>query len=178
MKILKFIFLVLFFIFALIAFLPKTNLFYFAETQLAKKEIYISNEKIVDKFYKLEVKDANVIYEDILIGNFKQLDVMAMLFYNKITVKKAQIFSSNFKFIPKELESLELVYSILSPKIIDIKSKSSIGDLKGNFDLVTQKLSLELHVNKKEKVRYKEILKYFKKQKGGKYIYEEKLKLY
>jgi len=178
MKILKFIFIFLFFIFALLAFLPKTNLFYFAETFLQKKEIYISDENIVDKFYKVQVKDANIIYEDILIGNFKQLDVTPMLFYNKIILNNAKMLSDNFKFIPKELKTLELVYSILSPKLIEIKSKSSIGDLHGNFDLIAQTISLELNANKQEERRYRQILKYFKKHKGGKYTYEKKLELY
>ena len=63
-KFLKFIGYFLFFIFMLIFFSPKENLYYLAEKELAKKSILISKESIKDSGFSFNIKKSLQLRQD------------------------------------------------------------------------------------------------------------------
>jgi len=64
-KLLKFFAYMLFFVLALIYFLPKAALYFYAEQELQKKRLILSKEEVVDSGFSLKVKHAEVTFDSI-----------------------------------------------------------------------------------------------------------------
>ena len=178
MKFLRYIFLAIFAIYAILFFMPKENLFYQLEKLLAKENLFIAGEKITDKPLGIKLDDLEIIYGNVDVGDIKNIDFDFYLVKNVLHVKGVSLKSNSFKFIPKYIDDLIFSYSILSPKNIKIQSKGDVGNIIGYFDLVKQTLHVELKTDKKSRSRYRDILKKFKPNKKGVYIYEKTFKIY
>lgn len=178
MKKLNYFFAFLFFIISIMLFLPQKNIFYIVENFLEKNQTYISNEIIEQKLFGLDIKNIEIIFEDIKIGNIQDIQMNFLGFYNKITINKTIIKAGNLTFIPKNINIVEAKYSILSPLKILLYSESDLGIINGFISMNDQKLFLELRPNKDAKMKYANVLKVFTAQKEGLYTYEKNIKLY
>lgn len=178
MKKLNYFFVSFFFIISSMFFLPQKNIYYLAEKILEKNQTYISNETIDQKLFGLDIKNLEILFEDIKIGNIQDIQMNFLGFYNKIVINKTLIKAGNFTFIPKNIEIVEAKYSILTPLKILLFSQSDIGTINGFISLNDQKLFLELRPSKDAKMKYANVLKVFTAQKEGLYTYEKNIKLY
>lgn len=178
MKKLNYFFVSFFFIISSMFFLPQKNIYYLAEKILEKNQTYISNETIDQKLFGLDIKNLEILFEDIKIGNIQDVQMNFLGFYNKIVINKTLIKAGNFTFIPKNIEIVEAKYSILTPLKILLFSQSDIGTINGFISLNDQKLFLELRPSKDAKMKYANVLKVFTAQKEGLYTYEKNIKLY
>lgn len=178
MKKLNYFFVSFFFIISSMFFLPQKNIYYLAEKILEKNQTYISNETIDQKLFGLDIKNLEILFEDIKIGNIQDVQMNFLGFYNKIVINKTLIKAGNFTFIPKNIEIVEAKYSILTPLKILLFSQSDIGTINGFISLSDQKLFLELRPSKDAKMKYANVLKVFTAQKEGLYTYEKNIKLY
>jgi hypothetical protein len=178
MRFLKYLFLATFSLYAILFFLPKENLYYGLENLLAKESIFISGETIKPKPFGIKLNDLEIIYENVHVGDIKNINFDFLIFKNSLHVKSASLKSNSFKFIPRKIDDLMISYSILHPKEITLKIDADIGVVFGYFDLLKQTLHVELQVNKKSKSKYNNILSKFKQNKKGVYIYEKTFKIY
>ena len=178
MKIIKYALICLFFIYSVVFFAPKASLYYLAEKELAKHEIFLSDEKIYQKPYELLLENIKVLFEEIVIGEIKTVDAKVYLAYNAFSIKEAKLVSNSFKLFPKKLDSLDIVYSLKDPLHVNINSMSDLGEITGAYDLKTQTLQLILKPKKRATAQYQEILKNFKAMKGGLYSYEKVIQFY
>lgn len=178
MKKLNYFFVFFFFIMSAMVFLPQKNIFYLAEKFLEKNQTYISNETIEQKLFGLDIKNLEILFEDIKIGNVQDVQMNFLGFYNKIIINKTIIKAGNFTFIPKNINIIEAKYSILAPLKILLYSESDLGTIHGFISLNDQKLFLELQPTKDAQVKYANVLKVFTAQKEGLYTYEKNIKLY
>ena len=176
MKLFKYLFYLFAFIYLLLFFLPKSELYYKSEELLSKKEIYINDEIVKEKPFGLNIKGAKVIYESLLVGGIKEIDADIFLFYNSLELKGVNLRVGALKFIPKNAKEIKITYSIKDVKRVYFSAISDIGEIKGSFNLFKQKISVFL--KRKKGARYNEILRYFKKDKKGEYRYEKTFKLY
>jgi hypothetical protein len=85
MNICKRICFVVVFLFSLIVFLPKENLYFQLKQQLQKYDISIENEKIVSKLFYLNIKDASLIIKGIDVA---KLDDIKIYLYKALVVSK------------------------------------------------------------------------------------------
>lgn len=67
-KIMKFFIYLLLMLALIIVFLPKINLYYAAEVLMKEKNIYISDEDVMDKGYSLELSNANLLFENLALA--------------------------------------------------------------------------------------------------------------
>lgn len=178
MKKLNYFFVFLFFIISMMIFLPQKNIFYIAEKFLAKNQTYISNEIIEQKLFGVDIKNMEIIFEDINIGNIQNIQMNFLGFHNKIVINKMVVKAGNFTFIPKNIDIVEATHSILSPLKILLYSQNDLGIINGFISLNDQKIFLELRPSKDAKVKYANVLKVFTAQKEGLYTYEKNIKLY
>jgi hypothetical protein len=178
MKILKYFFIFLFFIYSAIAFLPKANIYYEIEQVVAKQNIFINHEKIIPGLFSLNIKDADVVYEDVNLGKINSVYFKFFIFKNYLKFKNINLATNNFKLIPKNIEVLKFSYAITSPRKIMIYSKNDMGMMDGYFDIVNQSIHIRLQINKLAKLKYKTILRNFKIKRKGIYIYEKNIKIY
>lgn len=171
MKILKKFLWVLVFVYLVIAFLPKANIFYLAEDGLKKYNIAFNDEKIGDYLVFFRVFDAKMYYEGLHVGDVKSISIFPTIIYNQIGVKEANFSNSLKQFVPKEVKSLTLINTIFYPIKIWIRGDGDFGKISGSLNLYTKKLRLELKPTNSFLTNYKSLAKQFKKDKDI-YVYE------
>ncbi len=170
-KLLKFLSYSLFFIFALILFVPKNSIYYFAEENLKQFDLVISNESLEDNFTTLKVKNLEISAKSIDAGVVEELDLTLLLVYNKLLFTNIELSSLVESYLPSKIENLEISYTLLNPLFVEGKSKGVFGDAHMFFNLQTRELSVSLHPSKKMFSSYRNSLKYFKKSATGEYVY-------
>lgn len=172
-KLVKFFAYVLFFIFALILFIPKSSVYFFAEKQLKTFDMVISNETVEDKFFSLNISDASVSMKAIEGATIKETDVTFLLFYNSIELSDIKLSSLVDSFVPSKVESVKVVYTIFDPLNVNASGNGSFGQADVKVSILDRKISVILKPSKKMLSKYKNSLKEFKKDKSGEYKYDK-----
>lgn len=169
----------LIFVFALLAFLPKENLYYFVADKVKQHKIELSQSYLKDNFLFFNIDNLNIFYDGIDLVNIKSFDFSMLLFYNDITLNNLQVQKSMSRFAPETIDQVRLNYSVIDPLNINIDGFFKEGSLKGKLDILKRVVNLELTVSKSFSKKYKNTLKYFKKEKStntqDRYSYEYKL---
>ncbi|AXH12180.1 hypothetical protein [Halarcobacter bivalviorum] len=157
------------FIFSLIVFLPKEQLFYQFEKLLLKKEIIVSNELSKDKFFYLVIENPDVFYKKILSTNIEKVQFYSYLLFTKVNIENIFVSKSFRDYLPKSIENLTLSHSILDFKNININSSGKFGRLSGSYNIFNKKIKLELKPSNSVDLSF---LRRFK-EKEGRYIFEQ-----
>lgn len=176
MRFVKTLFLAFLFIFLVLVFFPKTNLFYLLEKNLSHYNVVL-NEKSVDECCGgLTLDGVQVYYDKLHVGDVQSVSAFFAIFYNKISVDQA-LFSKKIKrFVPREIESVDIQYSIFYPTKIWISSRGDFGEISGEFNIFSNTLMLKLHPKRGFLLHYRDIARNFKKTSKGEYIYEQSFK--
>lgn len=154
-----------------IAFLPKANLFYLGENYLKSYKIVMNKEKLNDYFGFFEIKDSEIYYDSLHVGNIDKILFIPAVMYNSISLKNANFSDSMKQFVPKNIESLHVRYSPFYPIGIFLSSRGDFGEISGNVNLYKRTLKLVLEPTENFAKNYSSIASQFKKQEGT-YIYE------
>ena len=147
--ILKYISVFILFIYMLLIFLPKENLYYFALEKLAEDKIELTNIKVQDKYISLVLENTNIKYEKIKVASIENIEIKSLLFQTNIIIDNLKVQKSLKKFMPYDMKSIKIIHSILNPLVIDIK------------------------LSKQFNIKNKELMKYLTKTEDG-YRYEYK----
>lgn len=173
--ILKTIIYLLVFIYLIIYFLPKEQLYYFGLQEANNQEITVSNETFLNKEFGFSIKDANVQIKGIESATVKNLDTNILLFNNTIRANDITISASFKKFVPSSIENISIQHSIMNPLFVNIvfDGKDYRGD--GYYDIVNQTLVINLYPSNKFVRTYSMLLKQMKKINAKEYRYEYSL---
>lgn len=174
-KIGKFFTYVLFFIFALMVFIPKSSLYYLAEVNLKKFDIIISNESLSDSVFTLNIHNLDISAKGIDSAHIASVDVTLCGVYNKIVVEKIKFSSIVEAYFPSKIEFLNIDYSLLHPLSVKLNSHGEFGVIDAAFDLVNLKLEARVKPSKLMLRKYRRSLRYFKKSKNGEYLYAKSI---
>lgn len=170
-KIFKFlIYIFTFFLFFMI-FLPKISLYNLVEKELQKKQVIISDEKIVENFFSLDILDSKVFFEGINIAKIDKLKLESLFLYTKIEFSNIVLIDSFTQFAPSPIENLIIKHTILNPNNILVNAKGNFGELSGTMNILNKELKIELNASNLMKSSYSKLLKFFKLE-NGRYIYE------
>lgn len=170
-KSLKFFAYFLFFIFALMVFIPKTSIYYLLEEKLNKFEVVISDERLTENIFSLGVKDLTLNVKGIESATAKEAEILLLGLYNRVAIKDIAFSPLLETYFPLNVEELELSYTPLNPLVIKAEGNGLFGDIHASFNLVDNNLSLILTPTNMMLKKYKKSLKQFKKSKKGEYIY-------
>ena len=146
MKYLAYIFL---FVFMSIYLAPKENLYFYLEKQLEKHHIVLSDEKLEEKAFGLNIKDTSIYYNKTSIAKINTINISSLVFNNTITIDKINVDDSFKAFIPTKFENININYSLVDPLNINIKGDTKLGLVNGTFNLLEQKLTLILNNSNK-----------------------------
>lgn len=171
MKILKKLLWVFLFIYLIIVFLPKSNLFYLAEKYAQKYNIALNDEKTKDYLGFFSIEDMKVYYEGLHVGNVESVSILPTIVYNQVSINEANFSNSLKQFLPKEIKNLTARNTIFYPIKVWINANGDFGAISGGLNLYTKTLRLELKPTKDFLKNYSSIAKQFKKQKDI-YVYE------
>lgn len=167
------VFIIVFYI-ALIALMPKINLWYTLENYIKDKKIVIDEKIVSDQWFWLNIDQAVFLFDGLKSANIENIKIYPLLAYNKVVVKNitaGQDVKNVFNF---NAEELTLQYSIRDIKHLFIASHGDFGKIEGSVDLMEQKINVKL-IPSKAFESNKFLLQTFKKTKEG-YIYESSLK--
>lgn len=175
MKILKKFGWLLLFIYLIIAFLPKENLFYLAEQKIKPYNIVLNNESLKDRFFLFEINNGTLFYDGLHVGDVESIDMFLGLFYNQISLKNANFSDSLKQFVPKEITDFTIKSTIFYPIYFWIDGKGDFGEISGSANLYKKSVRLVLNPNKNFLTKYPTIAKEFKKI-NNEYVYEKTFK--
>lgn len=170
-KILKLFLYIFVFILALFILLPKNELYNFAQEQLEKNKVIISNEQVEEKLFALNINNSDIYFEGINISKVQSISLNTYFYETNIDVKNVYLLDSLKSMFPSKINFINLKYSIFEFDKVLISSNGEFGDVNGVVDLLNKKITISLKASSKMKRSYTNILKQMKKQ-GGEYIYE------
>jgi len=167
MQMVKKIFITVFIVwFALLVFMPKQEIYYALEKELAKQEIEINEQSIKEGLFSLTLKQVSVYVKGIKVATIENLDFLTLLFYTKVELDSLLLDDSLKAMAPQQTDKALLYYTLLSPMTASIQAEGSFGIIEGNVDLKEQKLHIDF-VETKEIEMIRSQLK--KDEKGWSY---------
>jgi len=147
---------------------PKVELYYLLEKSLKEKNIIISNESIIDTWYGVKIKNADIYVAGAKVANTAELNFKFFLFYNRVDINEITMDKSLSNMAPKVINTLNATYSLLKPMKVTLKGNGSFGILDGAINLVARKVEILFPVPKELKT----IKKFLKKDKEKGWYYE------
>jgi len=151
--------------FALLAFMPKTELYYKLEEELAKQGVKINEEHIDENPFELSITGLTLYVKGIEIAKIEKVNLFMTFFYNNITVEGVVMDDLAASQSVKSIKSATMNYRVDAPMVAPIHLEGSMGTIDGNITL-PQKL-LHLEVVKKKDIAA--ITKYLTKDAKGWY---------
>ena len=165
----------LFFIFALMLFVPKQSFYYLLEQNLKKFDLIISNETLADRIISLKIKHLDVTLKGIETLSIKEADITLLGLYNEVALHNVQLSSLVESYLPAKIERVKIEYTLLHPLQLQAEGEGLFGDASVVVDIVEKKVTLLLQPSPMMLKRYRKSLRMLKKSKNGEYIYEKSL---
>jgi len=172
-KLLKFLAYIIFFIFALIYFLPKQSLYYFAEQELEKQQVIFSDEEIIEKTFSLQLQHSTLSYQSISSAEVAYIDIKLLAFYNVITIQDINISSVASTFIPLNVNKVEVKQTLFNPLNVVFKAYGEFGEAEGVFHILDKNVSLILKPSPLMLKEYGSTLRELHKNEKGEYQYDQ-----
>ncbi|MCK4737466.1 MAG: hypothetical protein KAT10_02825 [Sulfurimonas sp.] len=174
-KVQKFFAYFIFFIFALIYFVPKTSIYYFIEKELKNYEIVISNEELQESSFNLHITGGTVSVKSIESANIDQADMKIYGLYNTIELQEIVLSKTVSSFLPSKIKNATVSYTVFNPTNIQVKASGEFGEADAQYNLLNKTLYLKLKPSKKMLTKYRSTLNSLKKSENGEYIYEQNI---
>ncbi len=166
MQMVKKVFIALFVAwFALLVFMPKQEIYYKLEKELAKKEIKINEKSIEEGLFSLTLKQASVYVKGIKIATIEELTLFTLLFYTKVELDALLLDDSLKAMAPQQTDKAILSHWVLSPLEASVNAEGTFGAIEGSVDLKERKL----HINFSETKEIETIKSQLKKDEKGWY---------
>ncbi|MDF1883051.1 hypothetical protein JHD49_03780 [Sulfurimonas sp. SAG-AH-194-C21] len=170
-KMAKFFAYTLFFAFALVAFSPKSSVYYFGEQELKKFGVVISNESLQESTLSLNIKNLYITLKEIDSAVIKEVDITLLFVYNSIHLEEIELSSLVESYLPSKVDSLDIHYTIFNPLHITAEALGQFGEATINVSIADRNATLSLKPSKKMFASYKKTLKMMKKYENGEYVY-------
>ncbi|WP_457744494.1 hypothetical protein [Sulfurimonas sp.] len=170
-KILKFLAYVLFFILALMYFMPKKNVYYLVEKELQTNNIVISHEKVIDTGLSLKLTNLDVSMESIESAHIGSVDISLFGLYNTVEVKNIKLTTVASSILPVKINDVNIKYSILNPLNVTLNAVGGFGSVRGYANILDRNITLILKPSKTMKQKYRTTLYGLRKKSNGEYEY-------
>jgi len=172
-KLAIFIGFVLFFLLALMYFTPKENIYFALEHELKKYDVVISNEKIDDSGFTLNLSAAEIFFKSIKSADIKEINIKIFGLYNSISIQDIQLSQTASSFLPLNIQKVTITHSIFNPLNINIYELGDDGEIEGSFNLVEMALHIIFEPSELMLKKYKNSMREFKKSEDGSYSYDK-----
>jgi len=172
-KLLIFLGYTLFFMAALIYFTPKISIYYFLEKELKAQGVIISAEEAVDSGFSLVLSHGEVSYKGVDSAKVERLKVNIFELYNSVNVQGVVLSSAAESFVPLNIESIDITYTLLNPLNVVGVAEGEFGSLNMEYSLLENSVHIELEPSKIMLKNYKSTLQELVKSEDGGYVYEK-----
>jgi len=127
-----------------ILFMPKSQLYYFAEKQLKQYGVVIGNEELNSKLVSLEILHPVAYYQGVDIARATSVKITPLLFINKLEADNVELLNVAKKFLDVEITELKLNQSILKPYRVKIDAKGNFGVANGYANLRSRLVHIDI----------------------------------
>ena len=159
----------------IIVFLPKINLYFAAENLLKTKNIYITDEEVLDNGLSFELIDAKVYFDKLELMKVENIKFSPWLFYNVLELNYIDVNEGFSDFLPQNVSSIKVEHFFYNPLHIKLSGNSTDSFFKGDVDILNRMIAVHLNVGIKSEKKYKNLLRKLKKESAeGGYYYEYK----
>lgn len=172
-KLLKLLAYVVFFILALIYFIPKESVYYYLEKELLQEKVVLSGEEVVDSGFSLQLDKAKVSYDSIESANVENINIKMFLVYNSLSVRNVKLLDVASSFVPLQIDAINIKHTIFNPLNIVAESNGEFGQASAKVNILDRNISIVLKPSKLMLKKYKSTLRNLKKNKDGEYKYEK-----
>jgi len=138
----KILLLLVVFLFSVIVFAPKRELYYLLERELLKQDIIINNAQIDSGLFTLTLTGLQIYVKGIEVARVDEVEIFSLLAYNRVSATGIETESSLYRVLPTKVKSVELEYQIFNPTAIQIDTNGTFGRASGSVD--TNKMHLKL----------------------------------
>jgi hypothetical protein len=145
---------------------PKQELYYFLEKKLKENDIVISNETVTDRWYGVDISDADLYVKGINMAKIEKLSFNFFFVYTNLLVKKIKVDKSLRNMAPESIENVDVQWSIIDPLHVKVKGVGSFGTMDGSVALLDRNVKILFPVAK-DINSFKKFLR--KDPKGGWY---------
>jgi len=135
---------ILFFWFAIVAFMPKQELYYALEEKLAEQDIEINETRIEEGLFSLTISGAKVYVKGIEVASIEKIDLFTLLVYSSVDIENILFDDSLKSFVPQKIEKSLFLHSILSPFKVFITTMGSFGLAEGEADMNSRSVRIDL----------------------------------
>lgn len=174
-KIAKFFGYLLFFVFALVAFMPKESFYYLLEKELTKFEVVISGETLHERLLSLDVENLSVSAKEVEVAQIQSAEITVLGFYNSVAFESVELSSLAASYLPPAIEELHLRYSIFNPLNITAFVVGEFGEAEMAFDILKREFSARVKPSEIMHKKYQKSLRMLKKDQDGEYSYAKAL---
>ncbi|MDB2562090.1 hypothetical protein N9X61_00650 [Sulfurimonas sp.] len=161
----------LFFMFALLFFVPKVSLYHYAEKQLQKQKVIFSNEVPIDKAFSLGLQHMDVSYDSIQSAKVENVDIKLFMLYNHVHIQNIELSEMAAAFLPTKIDNIDIEYTLLNPLEIIASSSGDFGDASASLNILDRNVSVILMPSELMQKKYTKTLRNMKKNTEGSYEY-------
>jgi len=172
-KLSKLLAYVMFFILALIYFMPKESVYYYLEKELQKQKIILSDEEIIDNGFSLQLNNTKLSYDSIESANVESINIKIFLVYNSLSVSNVRLLDVASSFVPLHVDTINIKYTIFNPLNIVAESNGEFGQASAEVNILDRNISMVLKPSPMMLKKYRATLRNLKKNKAGEYKYEK-----
>lgn len=162
-----------FFIVALIYFMPKVNLYYFLETKLNLLDVVISSEDAIDKGFTLELNHQDVYYKSIQSMNIQKTHIKIFILHNTLNFEDVMLSNIAKSFLPLHIHHAMITYTLFDPLHIKADVDGEFGKANVRFNILKNTFHMKLFPSELMLESYENTLKNMRKHKEGEFIYDK-----
>lgn len=160
---------------ALLCFLPKEHLYYYAAKEARSVGIELSSKKMQEDCFDMEFQGSELYWKSLKVADVETIAVHPWLFYNTLELREIGLAGVASSFAPLKVERFRAVYSLVHPLSIRAKALGEFGDAAIEFGLSSKNLRIVLNPSEIMRTKYAATLKNFQKLEEGAYLYEQNL---
>ena len=153
-------------------FIPKTNLYYQLEHTLQPHGVIIHNEHVDDKWFWLEVTNAQLYVQKIESLYVKKTRIILFGAYNRVDFESILLASTLGQFVPKKIEAATLRYALYNPFNVNGTILGEFGHAEIKVNLYDGVLTAKIEASELMKSKFSATLGNFTRDKKGVYHYE------
>lgn len=172
-SILKYLGYIAFFIVALVYCMPQESIYNYLQEELSKQKVVISNEKVLEHTFSLELSNASISYKDIKSVKVLVSNVNLFLVHNSISSKDIVVLETSTVSLPAKIDLLNFKHSIFNPLNISITSSGEFGTARGNINILENSIFIKVMPSELMKKNYMQTLRQLTKNDDGSYDYEK-----
>ena len=134
--------------FVLILFMPKEEIYFKVEQELAKHEIVLNEESRREGLFSLDLTNVTIYVKGIPLVTVEELSFFTLLLYHCLEFKTVYIDESLKNMTPTEIENLRISHGIWSPLNLSLDAKGVFGEAAGSVNLKDRTLHLDFNDTK------------------------------